>query len=367
MNALRIGGLGQISNVGLTVESSCAAHRAGIVRVSPVEHMTAYDPDEMEVPIVGAAVGGLTDGFFQMARWVVLGERALLDLSRYASVPLDHTSWERSALLWVVPTVDFERFRIPEDVADVVLKACCTDVLLPLSRSRTPQDLVELIPSGPIGTALACVRARALLATGRLSRVVILATDSLLDPLSLMQLVENRRLKTADHPVGLTPGESGACILLEPGSAPGLAKMIVGVSAPENDLVPDESDLTAWRTTSAPAMGAALATAIQTAFGEAGVPLPFRGDLVLDLNGEPWRALAWGHAQSRLTEMIDFTSCRVVLPAMSFGEIGSVAPVAGLCLAVRAFERKYASGQHALVASLSDGGRAAAIVVGASA
>jgi len=368
---MQVSGLGQISNVGLSVESTCAAQRAGVSRIASIPGVTAYDPDALEAEIAGAPVRGLTDGFFYNARWVLLALESLRDLARNLDVSLEDSGyWRSTSIVWVLPELEFERFRIPGEKAEEFLRLACADVLLALSRLPiSPRD-VHFIAAGPRGLVLACAKAQEMLRAGASQRVILLATDSWLDPMSLLWLQEGGRLKAPEHPTGLCPGESGACAVLrttpEPRGPASAARILSWSSSDSSSSPPPESgDLTAWRSEAAAAFGRALAEAIERALVEARSKAPFRGSLILDLNGEIWRAMAWGHAQVRLQRLIDFSASKVVLPAISFGDIGAAAPAAGLCIAARSFARSYAAGSQAIVASVSDRGAVGALVIGA--
>lgn len=367
MTALSVVGLGQISNVGRTVEGTCAALRAGVGRSAPVGDRAAFDPDELEAPVMGRGIGDPTDGFFHSGRWVVLGHHALLDLARAADLPLDRAeALEGTDLVWVLPALDPERFLVPSAGADAFFDVCCAGVLSPLARLALPRDRIGCVAEGGIGAARALVRARRRIEAGACTRAIVLATDSLLDPLSLLWLDDAGRLKTTEHPTGLQPGESGVALLVAGGSEPGASASIRGIAIGEPDTSPDPGAPPSWRTEAAPRMGRLLARTVAQALAEAGCPAPFRGDVVLDLNGETWRAMAWGNAQPLLTEVIAFAESRLVLPATSFGDIGAAAAAAGVCAVTQAFVRGHATGRDALVVSLAETGAASAMVVSAA-
>jgi len=68
--------------VGHDAITTCAAVRAGIVRRTPLDGVTALDDDddEMEVEVFGAPVTPLTDGFIQTGAWVRMALRAMEDV-----------------------------------------------------------------------------------------------------------------------------------------------------------------------------------------------------------------------------------------------------------------------------------------------
>jgi 3-oxoacyl-[acyl-carrier-protein] synthase-1 len=182
--------------------------------------------------------------------------------------------------------------------------------------------------------------------------------------MSLVHLNETNRLRTPEQPVGLCPGEGAACVLLESGDGARGRLHVLGAAVPPSRLTPDAAEPTVWRQANVPGIANAVVEAIRQALSAAGVEPPFRGDVIVDLNGELWRAAAWGHAQPALTALLDAATTRPIFPAITYGDIGAVGPVAALCIAERSFARGFASGARTLIVSVSDLGRSSAIVVG---
>jgi 3-oxoacyl-[acyl-carrier-protein] synthase-1 len=74
----------------------------------------------------------------------------------------------------------------------------------------------------------------------------------------------------------------------------------------------------------------------------------------------------WGHALVRLRKDLPaFQDVRAVYSAASFGDTGVASGALGVCMAARAFARRYAPAARALVLSSSDEGARAALSVGA--
>jgi len=370
---VRPGGAGEVTALGMTsclgrdVVTSAAAQRAGLVRRAPLEDFTTYDPIDLEAPIVGAPVLGFTDGFLQTGAWLRLGLGAVEDLVRYGRLPepgQDDGFWRDTGVIWIVPETAAARFGWPEDQVTPALETWCGDRLIALS--KLPLGRPAFLAMGAGGTAAAVERA--LGGGSQLRRLLLLATDSWIDPLSLAWLEAQDRLKADEQPAGLCPGEAAAALLLERGpesqrrGATAEARLLGCALAPS----PARPEDPAARVARTPELGRALATAIGQALAASGTPLPFRGDIYLDLNGETWRALAWGHALPRLLQTIDFARSRVQLPAVQLGDVGAASAVVSLCLATRSFARGYAAGPRTLVCSLSDDGHCGAIVVGTS-
>jgi 3-oxoacyl-[acyl-carrier-protein] synthase-1 len=206
---------------------------------------------------------------------------------------------------------------------------------------------------GQAGIAHAVLLAEQWLNEERYERVVILATDSYLDGSSLEWLLAHRRLKTPERPVGLMPGEAGACLLLESQvnarqrKAPLLAiieSTAIG-HAPKDPRSPNPGR----------AVGEDLARVTAQCISSTSLESRFTGDILIDLNGEDWRAREWGHAQVRLSNMLSERT-RPVIPCTSIGDVGAASGAVGACVAVRSFARKYSLSRHTLVLSSSENG-----------
>ncbi len=372
-SGLVISGLGMVSNLGFDVVSTCAAQRAGLIRRHPLGDYTSFDEAELQAPVPGAPIKGFSDGFIQSGAWVRLASAALEDLVRYGGLPgsEDARFWQGTGVAWVLPEISFERFLWPEPEVPALLSKFCAELLADLSRLPLRMISNGFITIGSTGATLAMRHIQELFSESRLERVLLLGSDSWLDHLSMSQLIHQGRVKTAERPVGLCPGEAAAGVLVEKAwharqrEARAEARILAAASgpAPEPLEVDDEDTPPRSRSHLAPGWGRNLATAVKTALATAGLREPFRGDLLLDLNGEEWKARVWGHAQQLLHEHVDFSRSQAVIPAVSFGDIGAASGVAALCLATRSFARGYASSNRALICSISDNGDTGAILM----
>ncbi|MFP2960926.1 hypothetical protein ACLEPN_24725 [Myxococcus sp. 1LA] len=362
-----ISGLGMVSSLGFDVVTSCAAQRAGLTRRHPLAQAVAYDEAELEAPVSGAPLKDFTDGFIQSGAWVRMAVTALEGLIDYGQLPgrEDARFWQTTGVAWVLPPLLFERFFWPEPEVPALLEAYCADLLARLTQLPLQMIPDGFIAGGPHGVATAVQRAQALFARSRLERVLILATDSWLDRPSINLLIREGRLKTSERPVGLCPSESAACVLVERASpaeqrgARSEARILAAAvqDAPEAPLEEDEEEAPVFsRSHLAPEWGRRLAMTVQRTVEAAGVREPFRGDILVDLNGEEWRARVWAYAQQLLHEQVDFAGSRLVIPAIAFGDVGAASGVASLCVATRSYVRGYALAHRSLVCSVSDDG-----------
>ena len=377
MSAAIVTGLGLVTCVGHDAASACAAQRAGVVRRAPLHDLTAYDEAELEAPVMGAPIRSLTDGFIQTGNWIRTAVACLEDLERTSAAPADDAAfWADTALLWVVPEYSYERFYWPEPDVPRILESSCAQVLESVSGLRFHPLADRFVPLGHAGAAAAIQRALQLLAAQQAPRVAILSTDSWLDTLSLGVLGRQGRLHTPERSAGMTPGEGAAAILLESPaearrrSARPQAFVLAATHRPApRELA--EDDPAGSRSAMAPEIARVLAGAARQVLGagsgggERAPDQRFRGDLVLDLNGEVWRAEVWGHLMVHLGKDVEFDGCRQFIPAVSWGDIGAASGLAGACIAARSYARGYAAASgRTLVLSVSDGGGVGAVLFG---
>lgn len=361
LTPIAITAIGMSSSLG-DVRTACAAARCGMSRLAPLPGKVALDDDGVtEVEVVGCAVPSAA-GFIQNAAWVAMAVEAVRDAVTYGGLPpTTDRFWADTPMVWVVPVMEFDRFGWPEPGTPELLRRSCS-VLLRSLLNLPPSSVPDVfVPSGNTGLAAAIEAASGLL-QARLERVLVLATDSWLDPRSLNVLERQLRLKTAERAVGLLPGEGAACVLLEDltsarrRKAP-IAAVVAGASRQPPAAVYDTDDPHRWRTDHVVPMARALVATITSAAGPG-----FRGDAIIDLNGEDWRARIWGTALALLARKAEL---RAVVPAVSFGDTGAASAAFGVCIAARAFARGYAASPSALICSVAEDGQVATVRVSA--
>ncbi len=372
VSSIPITSLGLLTNLGTAVHAA-AAQRAGLVRRAPLPEYVTLDADtEMEAPVIAAPITGVTDGFMPPGLWLRLAAAALEDLITYGGLPAPNDTgfWRRTGVNWVLPELAYARFLWSEDDIPAILAQTCVAPLLDLTGLPIVPSSVHVLPSGSAGAVAASRNAAEVVADGGLDRIVLLATDSWLDPLSMRALIDENRIKSDTQPAGFCPGEAGAAVLLESerGAAARGGRAQASVIASAHVAAPaalaDAEDPSAARIAISQDLGRRLADIIQRALTEGGTILPFRGTVVLDLNGEEWRAHAWGWAQMLLANVIDFGQATVIMPAVEFGDTGAASGVLAMCLATRALARGYAQSDRFLICSVSESGVAGALLIG---
>lgn len=362
-----ITGVGLSTALGQTA-GSCAALRAGTSAPRRLPFEISLGDGESE-----AAVGypnELADGFSQIGAWVRLASLSLDDLQHHAALELaDPPLLARGALAIALPAVSRDRFgwdlsREPRGLHD--------EVALPVADLAGVPALGSTALLATDGHPSAFGAWSALLASADgPERILSVAADSYVDEPTVSWLSAEGRLKGPDRPTGLMPGEAGAALLLETDRAarqraasvlgwveavsiarprPGRAR-----AAPRGEDAEDAR----WLPPAAPGLGRTIADVVRRVLPPAPDGAPWRGDLYLDLNGEYWRADAWGHAAVHLRSQVDLDACRLSLPADSLGETGAAGACVAVALALWNFDRDRT--REALVVCVGDDGAVGAV------
>jgi 3-oxoacyl-[acyl-carrier-protein] synthase-1 len=355
---LAITGLGMMTALGFGAVGTLAALRADVSRPRALRTFLVDDGVGGEEAATGHPVTGYAEGFTGPGAWVRLALGAFADLAHGAGLPpaTAEDFWCRTGLTLLGPTADVARFpallaEAPDAWTRLYARPVVEALRLPLARESL---LVLGLGHGALAEALQ--RAGEEVFSRRVDRVLVLAADSFLDAESLAWLHREGRLKCATCPMGTQPGEAGAALLVE---AESIAR---GRRAPQGGRVRAVA-LDETVEASPVALGRALAEAVRRVLPQA--LRPFRGDVLLDLNGEAWRAKAWGHAQPHLTrELLDFEHCRLNVPAECLGELGVVSAPLAVGVAVGAHLHGHNPEGAALVLSLCETGRVAAVHLG---
>jgi 3-oxoacyl-[acyl-carrier-protein] synthase-1 len=358
--SLAVTAAGLVTSVGRSRAQACAAIRAGISHPMATGEIAVADDDTMElVPLPGHPVPAVTEGFFRQGRWLRLAVECLADLSatRGRSAP---ALLQESRCHVIVVT----RPMTPELVG-VDDGTPAPEVLHRLTRQlhaglvaelRTPirAEGFTVLAAGHAGLAWGVTQAATWLGGGTCDAVLLLAVDSWFDPVLLGDAMEAGNLKIEGAATGLSPGEAAVALVLEPGArAKAQQHEVLGSLSAVATAVPAAAN-------PAEPIGIAVVECIEQVIAQAGVP-GFAGDVFLDLTGEEWRALAWGHALVRLHDKLG--AIRVHTPAGSVGDVGAASGALGVCLAIESQRRRWASSPLSLVVSTSSTGQAGCLAV----
>jgi hypothetical protein len=372
-----VAGCGMVAALGPDVLTNCAAARAGISRASSIENYRGRsDVEGVPESIPGHQATLFTRGFEGDQRLVRLAQGALADLLArttqidwtvtphrfYVSMP---DSWRIDTGNQLIPENEVREARDQERLArvaeDGVFPADLPDgrasavVQQAALLARWPTDpAVRYVGSGHAGGIEAIRAARAELASGATSLAVVLGMDSLLDEDTLEWLRLCARLKCDGLPTGLQPGEAGVAIALT-------AVADTRVAAPPAVLL-RAAGAREGRTliSGASPVGEALAAVIARSWTATDAD-PW---IISDQNGELYRAMEWGYALVRLRGQFPaFAEPTLWYPAVSFGDTGAASGLVAVCVAVRAWERRYAPSNVALILSTSEGDARAALAL----
>ena len=354
--------IGAVTSVGFDARTTCASIRAGIGRPSVLDQFSVLDHLEQEpAPVSAHPVDLLTRGFSHVGRWLQMAAPALEDLCRSAKLPGvdDRAFWDATLCLVVLPMVDEPRFLEAEHGEDdAALEREFMGPLRALVSGFFAPKRYALMTRGRIGVLEAFGLANEHFRAGHYERVAVLATDSLVDDASVLELVRQGRLKEDSNPVGLVPGEGSVAFMIEDGrvaksrGATPLARIAsVATDREPKCLAQGEQSL-----------GEALARVVAQALLRAGVVLPFDRPPLTDLNGEKWRSEEFGHAMVRVPPA-RWNSTSVETPASSVGDVGAAMAALQIIIAARSLSRGYSNGDSVMVTSSDESGEVGAAIV----
>lgn len=353
--AVVITGVGMRSSIGQNVIQSAAATRAGICRFSDWPPVAGPRAQETGAELVAAAV--TPD----------LGDRDWIEkLDDLATQPLMEALWmagfddvgddegggpTRWALHLSTPSLD--RPGVDPDNAASFAEDVRERTLLGL---EIPE--VQVVSTGNTGVFASITGAITSLIQGRAQMCVVGGVDSLLHTPHLAALDDDGRLKTEATPVGLTPGEGAAFVVLERAeqARSRQARALARVTPPRLAVERQSPD------GKAPGRGKAASQVLRQALADAPCPPDRIHRVLTDLNGERWRFLEWAIASNPALAGMP-PDWRLWHPADCFGDVGAATGAMHLCLATRAFERHYAVGDAIIIFNASDTGERGALCV----
>lgn len=369
-----------VSSLGIDVEAACAAHRAGIARPSVLDTYKVGTLDSATGVTVHAAPA-ITHGFEGDARLLRLLEVAFRRLVRWAD-----RDWMqgRTGVYASVPHVD-RLFSGLDLIPDVAVRAKERERWTQRTEERggSPdaaawaRHLIEkaarlaglpqapvvrgLSMSGHTGVAEALALAHRDLAGGTVDFALVGGVDSWIDGPTLQWLERRGRLKSPTMPVGLPPGEACGWLVLE--SVTHARTRQAEIAALIGGTVTDREEQT--QLSGQVSVGRALVRILNGVAPAAGWPAGAPPWLVVDQNGETYRAHEWGCALSGLVDRFPaFQQPTTWFPVASFGDVGAATGVVQACVTIQAFSRGYApAGTAVLLASGDSGHRTATPVL----
>ena len=330
---LSIQGVGLVTSVGLSAAASCAAFRTKISNPTETRFIRS-------------------DGDWIMAHEVML-ERPCRGLSKLAKM----AAWAIQEALQALPEAQWQTLPVLLCVAEPERPgrtAGLEEQLLPMLQGELGVKFsaqASVIAQGRVSVAVALARARALMTSQNLPRVLIAATDSLLSWPTLKHYEHQGRLLTPTNSNGFMPGEgAGALLVGSPeGSAAGLVCTGMGF-AMESATIDSGKPLRAE----------GLSQAIKCTLVDAGCQMRDMDYRITDLAGEHYyfkeAALALSRTLRERHREFDLWH-----PAECTGEAGALSGVAVIAAAKAAAEKAYAKGSRVLAHWSNDAGQRAAL------
>ena len=346
-----ITGIGMRTSLGHDSVQSCASIRAGITRFQEWAAFGGSGDDVLA--IVGSAVSpdlGDRDWVEKFEELTAEPLQEAIFMARLHTL-LDADSRRRWGVYLAAPSL--ERPGVDEENAESFREDLRDNDLFPMEPSE-----IRLLSTGHAGFLTALRQAMRDLAGGPLDVCVVGGVDSLLQTTYLDWLNQERKLKVADSPSGLIPGEGAAFVVLETldkARARGaeVLALVTPIAAAVEKESPDGKTSSPGRATAAVLRETVAATPCD----------PLRIHRVInDLNGERWRFLQWAMACSPALSRLA-PAWRLWHPADCFGDVGSATGAMHACIAVRALWKSYAVGDAVLICNASDSGERAAASV----
>jgi len=325
--------VGLVTSVGLTAEASCAAFRAKI-----------SNPTETRFIDSG--------GEWIMAHQVALEQpwRGLTKLAKMAALAIEEALQDQPRAQWssvplVLCVAEAER---PERMAGLD-----DELFLQVQRELgvTFAKASAVVAQGRVGVAVALMQARNLIMQGGHARVLIAATDSLLNWPTLSHYEREDRLLTTRTSNGFMPGEAAGALLVE--AAAGKAGELVcsGIGFGREAAHLDSGE---------PLRADGLSQAIKLALVDAGCAMHDMDYRITDVSGEQYyfkeAALALSRTLRQRKETFDIWH-----PAESTGETGAAAGAAVIALAHAACRKAFSLGPNILAHMANDTGQRAAL------
>jgi 3-oxoacyl-[acyl-carrier-protein] synthase I len=343
MRPLSVLALGARTPVGLGVEATVAAVRAGVSRVGL--HPCLADR-------TGSNLLGAIDGRLDPARlgWQRLPELALPALAEaIGKLGRDFRPSRPVPVLLALPEA---RPGCHDEQARQAVSALQAQAV-----ARGLPVQVELVARGHAG-GLQAFSAASEVMEQRWGEVCIVGgVDSYFDYDTLDWLQEHRQLATAETRLGFIPGEGAGFVALAHDDLrralrlPALGVVRGAGTARESKLIKTD-DIN---------LGEGLGQAIAAAVSPLRLPDEAVDAVYCDVNGERYRTEEWAFALLALPHA--FRDGAYVTPVDSFGDVGAASGPLFCALAVRSWQRGYAPGPRALCWGSSERGLRAAVLL----
>lgn len=326
---------GLVTAVGQSAPASCAAFRAKIN--SPTE-TRFIDSSGGWIMAHQVELERPCQGVTKLVKMAAMAMREVL-------VDVPEKEWGRIPVL--LCCAESQRPGRPEVAEERLL----SDIARELNTRFAPQSAV--IAQGRVAVATALARARELVYQQRMSRVLVVATDSLINWHTLSHYDRESRLLTELNSNGFMPGEGAGALWV--GADEGHAAQLIctGIGFGKEAAHIDSGE---------PLRAEGMTQAIKSTLADAGRQLHELHFRITDNSGEQYYFKEASLALSRTLRqrMEEF---EIWHPAECTGEAGALAGVAVIAMAQHACLKGYAPGPNVLTHWANDAGDRAAVTL----
>jgi 3-oxoacyl-[acyl-carrier-protein] synthase-1 len=309
-----ITGIGAVTSTGSHARQAAASIRADICRFAqyPSYEPIVRDPGRsFPGPVIAAPARAVTDGLSGIERLLALGRPALAEA--LADGAVDDSDLPSTNLFLAGGQ------RAATGADSRIATVLASRLVHPLSDRLRP-DSHHYFPAGSAGALLAIEAARRCLLQGDCRFCVVGGTDSWLDPQTLAEIDQARRLKTAEIQDGFVPGEAAAFVVLERADT-ALQRHRPAYARCSEVCLAHEANT---RETDSVCTGQSLAECLRPVtdrLRRSGSPVRA---ILCDLNGETYRATEWAYAHARVFRDSANPCPRTLLhPADCVGDVGA--------------------------------------------
>ena len=362
-NRIVITGTGMVTPVGLSVQSGCAALRAGISMMNELA-THRVEGDLITEPVVGSRVPlEWFDGEPETEEWPGHDRFKLPEPfpkeSYVASGIARINELALPAFFEILSQLDFEKE--PQDKTGLYIgfneHEADVDKTVTLLQVETG---IEFDP----GLAFTEGRAAALMALdtaikdineGSINGAFVGGIDSLIRTPILERLDHEGILRSASRPQGVIPGEAGAFIYIE--------KMKTAVKKnrkPVATILATDCGEEPTTGSDKPNRAIGLTRVLHSVRKESGLADPPL--VVCDLNGDRYRAIEWSLAETRALGHLHGDST-TLHPADCIGDTGAASSMVNIIWATEAFRKEYAGSDQSLIWGASDNNKRAAAII----
>lgn len=219
-------------------------------------------------------------------------------------------------------------------------------------------QLVESFEGGHAAGLLALESACSWILKGKAEVCVVVGVDSYLTVETLDWLDKNRQLATSYHRGAFFPGEGAGAVVIASASAVSRYQLealatIGGLAASTETSVIKTNDL---------CLGHGLTECIRKATSQLSIPDEMIDGVVCDINGERYRSEEWGFAMLRFPHLfVDPTAYEA--PASCWGDMGAASGPLFIGVAIVAGRNGWSKGVRYLIWTSSEGGQRMALLL----